>query len=166
MLKKSYDLFQTPAGAPPAAVYPAAGFAADLSGLPVTAIILKDDLGKPLPDVDSLLPLIEVKPGDLFSNQAVRKGIGYLYLEGSSGRPGGSLPRGGGVRLEYTFVPVILVERIVLRGTGSSRITPSVTRRGDRRKGASRGHVPRYPDEHPDPLRSGGILQRAGELPA
>jgi outer membrane protein insertion porin family len=96
---------------------PAAGFAADLSGLPVTTIILKDDLGRPLPDVDSLLPLIEVKPGDLFSRQVVRKGIGYLYLEGKFRDVRvEAFPEEGGVRLEYTFVPIIIVERIVLRG--------------------------------------------------
>ena len=44
--------------------------AAGLDGLPVTSIILKDDLGNPLPEHDSLLPLIEVKQGDPFSRQA------------------------------------------------------------------------------------------------
>lgn len=96
---------------------PATISAADLSGLPVTAIILKDDLGRSLPDVDSLLPLIEVKPGDLFTRQAVRKGIGYLYLEGKFRDVRvEAFPEQGGVRLEYTLVPIIIVERIVLRG--------------------------------------------------
>lgn len=96
---------------------PATIFAADLSGLPVTAIILKDDLGRPLPDVDSLLPLIEVKAGDPFSRQAVRKGIGYLYLEGKFRDVRvEAFPERGGVRLEYTLVPIIIVERIALRG--------------------------------------------------
>jgi hypothetical protein len=49
-----------------------ASSASDLDGLPVIAITLKDDLGRPLPNADSLLPLVEVRPGDKFSRQAVR----------------------------------------------------------------------------------------------
>ena len=99
---------------------PATVLAADLSGQPITTITLKDDLGRPLPEADSLLPLLEVKPGDLFSRQAVRKGIGYLYLEGKFRDVRvEAFPEQGGVRLEYTLVPVIIVERIVLRGNHS-----------------------------------------------
>ena len=96
---------------------PAAIFAAELSGLPVTTIILKDDLGRPLPDHDSLLPLVEVKPGDPFSRQAVRKGLGYLYLERKfRDIRVDAFPEDGGVRLEYTFLPVTIVEKVVIRG--------------------------------------------------
>lgn len=99
---------------------PAAISAADLSGSPVTTIILKDDLGRPLPDVDSLLLLVEVRPGDLFSRQAVRKGVEYLYLEGKFRDVRvEAFPEQGGVRLEYTLVPIIIVEKIVLRGNHS-----------------------------------------------
>jgi outer membrane protein insertion porin family len=99
---------------------PAAISAADLSGLPVTTIILKDDLGKPLPNVESLLSLIEVKTGDPFSREAVRKGIAYLYLAGKfRDIRVEALPDAFGVRLEYTFIPIIIVERIVLRGNHS-----------------------------------------------
>jgi outer membrane protein insertion porin family len=110
---------------------PATVLAADLSGLPVTTITLKDDLGRPLPEVDSLLPLVEVKPGDLFSRQAVQKGIGYLYLEGKFRDVRvEAVPEQGGVRLEYTLVPIIIVERIVLRGNHSlpDRVIQEVTR--------------------------------------
>ena len=105
--------------------------AADLTGLPVTAIILKDDLGRPLSDAGSLLTLVEVKPGDLFSHQAVRKGIGYLYLEGKFRDVRvEAFPEQGGVRLEYTLVPIIIVERTVLRGNHSlpDRVIQEVTR--------------------------------------
>jgi outer membrane protein insertion porin family len=96
---------------------PATVSAADFSGLPVTTIILKDDLGKPLTNVESLLPLIELKPGDPFSRQAVRKGITYLYLEGKfSDIRVDTYPENGGVRLEYTLTPVTIVDSIVLRG--------------------------------------------------
>ena len=96
---------------------PATISAADLSGMPITAIILKDDLGKPLPDVESLLPLVEVKSGDPFSREAVRKGVSYLYLENKfSDIRVDAYPENGGVRLEYTLTPVTIVDSIVLRG--------------------------------------------------
>jgi outer membrane protein insertion porin family len=96
---------------------PATIFAADLSGLPVTTIILKDNLGKPLTDVESLLPLIDVKVGDLFSRQSVRKGVTYLYLAGKfRDIRVDAYPENDGVRLEYTFFPIIIVDSIVLRG--------------------------------------------------
>ncbi|MBS1192900.1 MAG: family outer membrane protein, partial [Nitrospirae bacterium] len=99
---------------------PLAAPAVELDGLPVTGIILKDDLGQPLPDHDNLLTLIEVKPGDLFSRQMVRKGIGYLYLTGKfRDIRVEAFPDQAGVRLEYTLVPIIIVERIVLRGNHS-----------------------------------------------
>jgi len=96
---------------------PATISAADLSGLPVTTIILKDNLGKPLPDAESLLPLIELKTGDPFSRQAVRKGVTYLYLVGKfRDIRVDAYPENGGVRIEYTFTPITIVESIVLRG--------------------------------------------------
>jgi len=99
---------------------PLAAPAVELDGLPVTGIILKDDLGRPLPDHDNLLTLIEVKPGDPLSRQMVRKGIGYLYLTGKfRDIRVEAFPDQAGVRLEYTFVPIIIVERIVLRGNHS-----------------------------------------------
>ncbi|NTW60542.1 MAG: hypothetical protein HGA43_15425, partial [Nitrospirae bacterium] len=94
--------------------------AVELDGLPVTGIILRDDLGQPLPDHDNLLTLIEVKPGDSFSRQIVRKGIGYLYLTGKfRDIRVEAFPDQAGLRLEYTLVPIIIVERIVLRGNHS-----------------------------------------------
>ena len=99
---------------------PATISAADLSGLPVTAIILKDDLGKPLTDIESLLPLIEVKTGDPFSSQSVREGVRYLYLQGKfSDIRVEAFSDPSGVRLEYTLVPIIIVDRIELRGNHS-----------------------------------------------
>ncbi len=99
---------------------PLAAPAVELDGLPVTGIILKDDLGRPLPDHDNLLTLIEVKPGDPLSRQMVRKGIGYLYLTGKfRDIRVEAFPDQAGVRLEYTLVPIIIVERIVLRGNHS-----------------------------------------------
>src|SRR5512136_2265988 len=97
-----------------------ASSASDLDGLPVTAITLRDDLGRPLPDEKSMLPLIEVRPGDRFSRQAVRKGISYLYLQGKyRDIRVEAFPDASGIRLEYTLFPVIIVERIVLRGNHS-----------------------------------------------
>jgi outer membrane protein insertion porin family len=103
-----------------ALIQPPAAPAADFAGLTVTTITLKDDRGQPFPDQASLLPLVEVRPGDLFSRQAVRKGIGYLYLEGKFRDVRvDAFPEQGGVRLEYTLVPITIVDRIVLRGNHS-----------------------------------------------
>lgn len=103
-----------------ALIQPSAAPAADFAGLTVTTVTLKDDRGLPLADQASLLPLVEVRPGDLFSRQAIRKGIGYLYLEGKFRDVRvEAFPDQGGVRLEYTLVPVIIVDRIVLRGNHS-----------------------------------------------
>jgi len=99
---------------------PLAASAVELDGLSVTGIILKDDLGQPLPDHDNLLTLIEVRPGDLFSRQMIRKGIGYLYLTGKfRDIRVEAFPDQAGVRLEYTLAPVIIVEKVVLRGNHS-----------------------------------------------
>ncbi len=96
---------------------PATIFAADLSGLPVTTVVLKDNLGKPLPDAESLLPLVGLKAGDPFSREAVRNGVSYLYLEGKfRDVRADAYAENGGVRLEFTFTPVTIVDRIVLRG--------------------------------------------------
>ncbi|MEK6742471.1 MAG: outer membrane protein assembly factor BamA [Nitrospirota bacterium] len=96
---------------------PATISAAELSGLPITAIILKDDLGKPLPNVESLLPLIGSKAGDPFSREAVRKGVAYLYLAGKfRDIRVDAYSENGGVRLEYTVSPITIVDSIVLRG--------------------------------------------------
>lgn len=95
-------------------------FPSEFSGLPITGIILKDDQGAPLPDAGELLPLLEVRQGSTFSPSAVRQGIGYLYLTGrfSDIRVEG-FPDGGGVRLEYSFVPVVRVDKIVIRGSSA-----------------------------------------------
>lgn len=91
--------------------------ASGFSGLPVTAIVIKNDLGNPWPHPEQVLPLIEVKPGDRLSSQAVRDGIGYLYLKGlfRDIRVDG-FPDGDGVRLEYTLFPIIVVDKIVING--------------------------------------------------
>jgi len=94
--------------------------AADLDGLPVTGIILQDSHGNPLHDRDSLLPLLETRPGSPFSREAVRKSISYLYLGGKFHDVRvEAFPDKDGVRLVYTLFPVIIVERIVLRGNHS-----------------------------------------------
>jgi len=96
---------------------PATLIAADLSGLPVTSLIMKDDLGRPLPEAEGLLPLIGAKAGEPFSRQSVQKGVTYLYLEGKfRDIRVDAYPEDGGVRLEYTFFPIIIVDSIVLRG--------------------------------------------------
>jgi outer membrane protein insertion porin family len=99
---------------------PLAAASVELDGLPVTGITLKDDVSRPLPDLSYLLTLIEVRPGDPFSRQMVRKGIGYLYLTGKfRDIRVEAFPDQAGVRLEYTLVPVIIVEKVVLRGNHS-----------------------------------------------
>ncbi len=94
--------------------------AADLDGLPVTRIILKDDQGRPWPDAANLLTLTQVRPGEPFSRDAVSRGITYLYLKKLFRDVRvDAFPEDGGVRLEYTLVPLIFVDRIVLQGNDS-----------------------------------------------
>lgn len=91
--------------------------ASEFAGRPVTAIVIKDDRGNPWPHPEQVLPLIEVKPGDRYSSQAVRDGVSYLYLKGlfRDIRVDG-FPDGDGVRLEYTLFPITVVDKIVIDG--------------------------------------------------
>ncbi len=92
----------------------------DLAGKKVVSIFLKDDHGAPWPNPGDLLPLLEVKPGDTFSREAVRKGLEYLYLKGLFRDVRvDAFPEGEGLRLDYTFLPLILVDKVVLRGNHS-----------------------------------------------
>ena len=89
----------------------------DLSGLPVMRILFKDDRGIPWPEPQNLLPLIEIRQGEPFSRDLVRQGIKYLYLKGQfRDIRVEAFPEAGGLRLEYTLVPIIIVERVVFRG--------------------------------------------------
>jgi outer membrane protein insertion porin family len=105
--------------------------ASGFSGLAVTAIVIKNDFGNPWPHPEKVLPLIEVKPGDRFSSQAIREGIGYLYLKGlfRDIRVDG-FPDGDGVRLEYTLFPITVVDEIVINGNhalSSGKIMEALT---------------------------------------
>ncbi len=87
------------------------------SGRTVTSIVIKDDRGNPWPRPEQVLPLIDVKPGDRFSIQAIRGGIGYLYLKGlfRDIRIDG-FPDGDGVRLVYTLIPITVVDKVAIDG--------------------------------------------------
>jgi outer membrane protein insertion porin family len=92
----------------------------DIDGLRVTSIYFQDHLGNPWPEPESLLPLAKVRPGDRFSREAVRTGIGYLYLKGLFRDVRvDAFPEEGGVRLAYTLFPITIVEKIILRGNHS-----------------------------------------------
>lgn len=104
--------------------------ASQFSGLPVTAIVIQDDEGRPWPHPEHVLPLITVKPGEIFSSQAVRDGISYVYLTGRfrDVRVDG-FPEGGGVKLVYTLVPATVVDQLRVRGNhalASSKITDAL----------------------------------------
>jgi outer membrane protein insertion porin family len=89
----------------------------EFDGLPITRIVMKDDRGVVWPDAANLLPLAQVKVGDPFSRDAVRRGIGYIYLKRLFRDVRvDAFHEDGGVRLEYTLFPVTIVDRIVLRG--------------------------------------------------
>jgi outer membrane protein insertion porin family len=87
------------------------------AGRIITSIVVKDDRGNPWPQPEQVLPLIGVKSGDRLSSQAVRDGIGYLYLKGlfRDIRIDG-FPDGDGVRLEYVLFPITVVDKIVIDG--------------------------------------------------
>ena len=92
-------------------------YSTDFSGLPVTTIELKDDHGAPWPNPEQLMPLLEVKPGAPFSGKDARAGLEYLYLKGLfKDVRVDAFPEAGGVRIEYTLIPITIVQKVVLRG--------------------------------------------------
>lgn len=89
----------------------------DLSGLPVTQIILVDEHGAPWPRPEQLLPLVGFTPGDAFSRKVVRDGIAFLYLKGRfTDIQVEAFPDGKGVRLVYTLLPMTIVEAVRVAG--------------------------------------------------
>jgi outer membrane protein insertion porin family len=97
-------------------------YSADFSGLPVTTIELKDDHGAAWPNPEKLMPLLEVKPGAPFSEKDVRAGLEYLYLKGLfKDVRVDAFPDAGGVRIEYTLIPVTIVQKVVVRGNRNMR---------------------------------------------
>ena len=90
------------------------------SGLTITRIDIKDDRGEPWPDLERVLPLIMVKPGDRFSGPAIRDGIATLYLKGIfKDIRVEAFPDNGGVRLEYVVTPITIVDGIVVHGNSA-----------------------------------------------
>ncbi len=87
------------------------------TGKTITRIILKDDRGNPWAKPDQIAQLIGLKPGDAFSSAAIRDGISLLYLKGTfKDIRVDAFPENSGVRLEYTFIPVTVVEKLVIHG--------------------------------------------------
>jgi len=92
-------------------------YSTDFSGLPVTTIEFKDDHGAAWPHSEKLMPLLVIKPGAPFSGSDIRAGVEYLYLKGLfKDVRVDAFPDAAGVRLEYTLVPVTIVQKVVLRG--------------------------------------------------
>src|SRR5512135_2556802 len=91
---------------------PAYSAPSPFAGLTITRIVLKDDRGNPLTHPEQVNRLIGVKPGDPFSGPAIREGIALLYLMGTFKdiRVDG-FPEDNGVRLEYTFFPITVVDK-------------------------------------------------------
>jgi outer membrane protein insertion porin family len=100
-----------------AAALPARSAPSTFDGLTVTRIIAKDAEGNAWTKTDQIAELISIKPGDVFSADAVRQGISLLYLKGTFRdiRVDG-FRENGGVRLEYTFFSVTVVDDVVVRG--------------------------------------------------
>ncbi|HSB33694.1 MAG TPA: outer membrane protein assembly factor BamA [Nitrospirota bacterium] len=99
--------------APPAHADPTA-----FSGLTITRIDLKDDFGNPWHRPDQIEELIGIKPGDILTGAAVREGIALLYLKGIfRDIIVEAFPENSGVRLEYTFIPITAVEKVLIHGS-------------------------------------------------
>lgn|SRR5574341_76727 len=107
---------------------------ADYSGLPITRIHFKDDLGNPWPDPGRLLPLAVAKQGSPFSRGDIRQGLEYLYLNGRfRDIRVEAFPEDNGVRLEYTLFPVTIVEKVAIEGNhamSTSRLKDILGRTG------------------------------------
>lgn len=87
-------------------------------GLTITRVDLKDVRGGPLPNPARIADLMDtVKPGSVFSSPAIRGSLQLLYLKGvfKDIRVEG-YPDAGGVRLEYVFTPVTIVDSIAVTG--------------------------------------------------
>jgi outer membrane protein insertion porin family len=99
---------------------PAHSSPSSFAGQTITRVILKDEQGNPLVRPDQIAELIGVKPGDTFSGSAIRSGLALLYLKGTFRdiRVDG-FPEGSGVRLEYTFISIIVVDKVVVHGNSS-----------------------------------------------
>src|SRR3990172_3238925 len=90
-------------------------FSTDFSGLPVTSIELKDDHGAPWPKPEQLLPLLVVRPGSTFSTSDIRAGLEYLSVKGLFRDVRvDAFADAGGVRLEYTLIPITVVRKVVI----------------------------------------------------
>ncbi len=102
------------------------------TGLTITQILLLDDRGNPWEKPDQITELIGVKPGDAFSGPAIREGLSLLYLKGTFKDVRVEVfPENGGVRLEYTFLPVTVVEKIAVHGASAlskSAVTEALPR--------------------------------------
>ncbi len=97
-------------------VPPAAG-AEELAGLTVRTIELRDAAGVPWPNDANLRQLLIVKEGAPLSPEEVRQGLGYLYLtQQFRDIRVDAIPVDGGIRLVYTLFPVVVVDKVVLRG--------------------------------------------------
>ncbi|HUI44664.1 MAG TPA: outer membrane protein assembly factor BamA [Nitrospirota bacterium] len=103
-----------------ATALPAFASPSSFDGLTITRIILKDESGNSLAGSDQITQLISVKPGGLFSGAAIREGLALLYLKGTFRdiRVDG-FPENGGVRLEYTFIPITIVDSVVIKGNSA-----------------------------------------------
>ncbi len=103
-----------------AAPLPAFSSPSPFSGKTITRIILKDENGNPWMKPDQIMELIGVKPGDPFSGSKIRSGLALLYLKGAFRdiRVDG-FPEDDGVRLEYTFISITVVDKVVVHGNSS-----------------------------------------------
>ncbi|MGE5174607.1 MAG: outer membrane protein assembly factor BamA, partial [Betaproteobacteria bacterium] len=96
---------------------PAFSSPSPFAGQTITRIVLKDEHGNPWAIPDQLVQLIGLKPGDTFSGPAIRDSISLLYLKGTfKDIRVDAFPEGSGVRIEYTFIPVTVVEKLAIHG--------------------------------------------------
>jgi outer membrane protein insertion porin family len=86
----------------------------------ITRILLLDDHGNPWTKTDQISQLLGAKPGDIFSGPAIREGISLLYLKGTfRDIRVEAFAEDGGVRLEYAFFPITVVDKVVIHGTSA-----------------------------------------------
>ncbi|HEX9021388.1 MAG TPA: outer membrane protein assembly factor BamA [Nitrospirota bacterium] len=83
----------------------------------MTRIDIRDDQGNPWPRPGQILSLIPFRPGDPLSAPAVRDSIALLYLKGIfKDIRVDAFPDGEGARVEYTLLPITVVEKIEIHG--------------------------------------------------
>lgn len=99
---------------------PAAAWSDDLIDAEVRSITVVGEDGSVWEEADSLLPLLDLRPGDRLSREAVRRSIANVYLKRRfRDVRAEAYPEDSGAALVIRLFPVTVIDKILLRGNHS-----------------------------------------------